>query len=75
MQEIFIIYKNSFQKLVYQTIALGEYGFKTLTKYNKLELELAIIKYHPKNKTGLREQMFQVVLNEMRKNIGSKKKV
>ncbi|UZQ31041.1 MAG: hypothetical protein OHM56_06005 [Spiroplasma phoeniceum] len=69
MQEIFRIYKNSFQKLGYQTIALGEYGFKTLTKYDKLELELAIIKYHPKNKTGLREQIFQVVLNEMHKNI------
>ncbi|WP_338955085.1 hypothetical protein [Spiroplasma endosymbiont of Polydrusus cervinus] len=69
MQEVFNIYQKSFQKLGYQTVSLGEYGFKTLTKYDKLELEIAVIKYHPKNKTGLREWMFQTILNEIQKNI------
>lgn len=69
MHEIFTTYKKSFQKIGYQTIAIGEYGFKTLTKYDKLELELAVVKYAPKSSNGLRERMFQAVLGEMRKNV------
>ncbi|WP_374695964.1 hypothetical protein [Spiroplasma endosymbiont of Polydrusus formosus] len=38
MQEVFNIYQKSFQKLYYQTVVLDECGFKTLTKYDKLEL-------------------------------------
>ncbi|AHF61157.1 hypothetical protein P344_04515 [Spiroplasma mirum ATCC 29335] len=68
LKTIFDNYRRVFKKYGYQTIALGEFGCKTLTKYEKIELEIAVVKYLPKIITGLREKMFQNIASEICKN-------
>ncbi|AGM26211.1 hypothetical protein SSYRP_v1c06210 [Spiroplasma syrphidicola EA-1] len=70
IKAIFAHYRQVFNALGYETVALGEYGCKTMTKYDKLELEIAVIKHFPQEKSGLRDKMFQDIGKEIKRFSG-----